>query len=102
VQQEYERKGEDFTELFQVILSVTEEVGIDEALKYLEECVAEKRLWWLSQNLETLGRIGNPVVDAMPLLKEEFDLVLADLVLGLRPSLVLSLAINCLWSSEVL
>ena len=64
VKHAYENRGQDFTELFQAILSVADEVGLDEALKYLERCVIEKRLSWLRENIEGLEKTGNPLTDA--------------------------------------
>ena len=64
IREEYHKRGEDFTALFQAILSVANEVGLDEALKYLERCVIEKRSSWLGENLETLEKTGNPLADA--------------------------------------
>lgn len=64
IREEYRKRGEDFTELFRTILSVADEVGLDETLKHLERCVIEKRLSWLGENLETLEETGNPLTDA--------------------------------------
>ena len=64
IKEKYESKGEDFTELFQTLLSVADDVGLDEALEHLGTCLIEKRLSWLDKNLDTLERTGNPIVDA--------------------------------------
>ena len=63
IRQQYQNREADFTELFQTILSVADEIGLDKALEYLEQCVIEKRLSWLDKNLETLEKTGNPIDD---------------------------------------
>ena len=60
----------DSTELFQVILSVADEVGVDKALAYLEQCVIAKRMAWLEKNLDRLERTDDPVFDAYRLFYE--------------------------------
>ncbi len=64
IKQEYQKRGEDFTNIFAAILSVANEVGLDEALKYLEQCVIQKRLSWLDEQLGTLEKTGDPLLDA--------------------------------------
>ena len=70
IKQQYEKRSEDATELFQTILSVADEIGLDNALACLEQCVTEKRLAWLDKNLETLSKTGNPVFDGYRLFYE--------------------------------
>jgi len=41
----------EYEKLFQTILEASKTVGLEEALKYLEKCVIEKRLQWLHGNL---------------------------------------------------
>ncbi len=41
----------EYEKLFQTILEAPKTVGLEEALKYLEKCVIEKRLQWLHENL---------------------------------------------------
>ena len=63
VRRKFDKRGEDFTELFQAVLSIADETGLDEALQYLERCRIEKRLSWLDKNLEHLEKTGNPLDD---------------------------------------
>lgn len=51
-------KESDFSGLFQAILSVGDEMGLERALGYLERCVVEKRLAWLDERLEKMERMG--------------------------------------------
>jgi hypothetical protein len=71
IQEAYEntRRGES-TELLRTLLSVADEVGLDQALAYLEECVVEKRLAWLDAHLAGLDRSGDPVLDGYRLFYE--------------------------------
>lgn len=64
IKQKHESKGEDFTELFQTVLSVGKKIGLNRALKLLERCVIEKRSSWLDKNLNRIKRTGNPIDDA--------------------------------------
>ena len=59
----YESARGDSTELFQEILRVSEEIGLDEALSILERCVTEKRLAWAKSHLGEMKQTGNPVLD---------------------------------------
>ena len=60
----------DSTALFETVLAVAEEIGLDEALGYLAQSVAEKRLAWLNQNLERFERSDDPVYDGYRLFYE--------------------------------
>jgi hypothetical protein len=64
VRDAYENRGQDYTGLFQTLLSVADEVGLDGALGYLERCAIEKRLSWLRENMANLQTSGDPLVDA--------------------------------------
>lgn len=70
IQQRYRQSKEDSTALFQAVLSVADEIGLDRALAYLEQCVIEKRLAWLDQNLNRLNRTDDPVLDGYHLFYE--------------------------------
>jgi hypothetical protein len=48
IQSLYKDSQGDSTGLFQGILSVAEEIGLDQALSYLEDCVIEKRIAWIT------------------------------------------------------
>lgn len=60
---QYTHSSGDSTALFQTILSLSREIGLDQALAILERCVIEKRLAWLDANLDRLTRTGNPILD---------------------------------------
>lgn len=72
IKEHYENSKGDATELFQTILSVADEIGLDEALAYLEACVTEKRLAWLEKNLEGLEQTDDPVLDGYRLFYEVY------------------------------
>jgi hypothetical protein len=72
VRQQYWSSGRDFTELFQTILSIAGQIGLDEAWECLERCVIEKRLAWLDRHLATLGRSGDPLADGYRLFYESY------------------------------
>lgn len=63
IKQQYEDSTGDSSELFQTIMSVADEIGLDSALAYLEQCVIEKRLSWLDRNQTIIHKTGNPVFD---------------------------------------
>jgi tRNA(adenine34) deaminase len=63
VRQRYPRSRGDSTQLFQTILSIAQEIGLDNALACLEQCVVEKRLSWWDRNAETLEKTGDPLHD---------------------------------------
>ncbi len=63
-------ESRDFIELFQTILSVSNEIGFDKALEYLEKCVIEKRIAWLNENLNKIEKTGNPIDDAYKIFYE--------------------------------
>jgi len=72
IKQKYQNKGNDFTELFQVILSVSDKVGRDKALGYLEKCITEKWLLWLDKDLKKLKKKENPIDAAYRIFYESF------------------------------
>jgi hypothetical protein len=59
----YENSHGDSTELFREILSISKEIGLEEALSILERCVIEKRLAWAKAHLAEIEKTGNPVLD---------------------------------------
>jgi hypothetical protein len=78
IKAEYQNtKSGDSTALLRTVLSVADEIGLDQALAYLEGCVVEKRLAWLDRNLERLDLTGDPVLDGYRLFFEIY--------LGLSP-----------------
>jgi hypothetical protein len=72
IKQQYRQSTGDFTPLFETILAAAEEIGLDQALAYLEQCVIEKRLAWLEKYLATFERTDNPVLDGYRLFYERY------------------------------
>ena len=64
IRQYYSKKGVDSTELFRFLLSCADEIGLDAAFAYLERCVIEKRLSWLTLNPTKLNGGRDPVGEA--------------------------------------
>jgi hypothetical protein len=63
IKQQYTNFQGDSTELFNEILRASNEIGIDKALAYLEQCVIEKRLAWLKANLDKTPNEDDPIMD---------------------------------------
>ena len=59
----YENSRGDATELFREILRASDEIGLDEALAILEQCVIERRLAWAQAHLAEAKMTGQPVSD---------------------------------------
>jgi hypothetical protein len=59
----YENARGDSTELFREILRVSDEIGLDEALAILEQCVIERRLAWAHVHLAEAKMTGQPVLE---------------------------------------
>ena len=72
VKSQHQSSRGDFTQLFQTILSVANEIGLDDALRYLERCIIEKRLSWFDGNLEAQERTGNPLTDGYRIFYEVY------------------------------
>jgi hypothetical protein len=73
VRQAYENaKRGDHTHLLGTVLSVADDLGLDRALAYLEQCVIEKRLAWLDENLERLEHTQDPVLNGYQLFYESY------------------------------
>jgi hypothetical protein len=72
IKQEYQKAGGDATALFQTILAIAAEIGLDQALACLERCVIEKRLTWLAENQEGLNQTGDPLLDGYHLFYERY------------------------------
>jgi hypothetical protein len=72
IKQQYLSSAVESTALFQTLLSVANEIGMDQALTYLERCVTEKRLAWLNAHLENLDKTDNPVLDGYKLFYEKY------------------------------
>lgn len=61
IKQEYANFQGDSTGLFNEILAASNEIGMDEALAYLGQCVIEKRSAWLKANLDETVHENDPV-----------------------------------------
>jgi hypothetical protein len=72
VRHQYQRSGGNTTELFQTILSIAQEIGLDAALACLEQCVVEKRLSWWDRNAEALEIMGDPLRDGYSMFYEGY------------------------------
>jgi tRNA(adenine34) deaminase len=72
VKHQYESSRENSTELFQTVLSIAEEVGLDDVLECLQQCVIEKRLSWLDRNIKALEKTGNPLIDGYKIFYESY------------------------------
>ncbi|MFQ6088800.1 MAG: hypothetical protein ACE5K0_07870 [Candidatus Methanofastidiosia archaeon] len=46
----------DFVRLFEYVKAISQEIGEDKALKILENCVCEKRIKWIDENKDKLGK----------------------------------------------
>lgn len=62
IKRQYNNSQGDSTELFTEILRASNEIGLDKALAYLEQCVTEKRLAWLKANLGEAKNENDPVM----------------------------------------
>ena len=67
IRQAYLASAGDSTALFQVLIHVAEDAGMETALQILEKCVIEKRLAWVNQALPRFARTSNPLADAFRL-----------------------------------
>jgi len=70
--EKYQSRESNFNGLFETVLSVGDEVGVERALGYLEKCVIEKRLAWLDGNLDEIERTGNVVGDGYRIFYEKY------------------------------
>ncbi len=61
IKEKYLNLQGDSTELFQEIVLVSKEIGMDEALAYLGECAIEKRTAWLKANFVEIQQGNDPV-----------------------------------------
>jgi hypothetical protein len=63
IKQQYQNTRDDSTELFNLILQASKEIGMDRALASLEQCVIEKRLVWLKENCTDKARADDPLME---------------------------------------
>jgi hypothetical protein len=72
IRQAYLTSAGDSTALFQTVLSVADEVGLEAALSLLERCVSAKRLAWLKDHLPQFVRTGHALRDGYRLFYTEY------------------------------
>lgn len=72
IKQLYSNLHGDSTELFQEILTAASEIGLEEALAYLEQCVMEKRTMWLQDNLGKPANENDPVTEGYKWFYEKY------------------------------
>jgi hypothetical protein len=72
VRHQYESSRGDSTALFQTILSIAEETGLEEVLEFLQQCVIERRLAWLDRNMKAPEKTGDPLLDGYRLFYESY------------------------------
>ncbi len=72
IKDQYALSSADSTALFQAVLTAAQEIGLEQALAYLEECVIEKRLSWLDNHADRFRITGNPVLDGYRLFYENY------------------------------
>ena len=63
IKQQYNNFRGHSTELFNEMMKISNEIGMDEALAYLEQCVIEKRLAWLKANHNEAQNEDDPIMD---------------------------------------
>lgn len=63
IQSKYLSPQGDSTALLREVLSVAEEIGLDQAFAYLENCVIQKRTAWVTQNIGNFKNTKQPVWD---------------------------------------
>lgn len=72
IQNKYANSRQDSTELFESLLSIAGETGLETALAGLEECVFERRRKWLENHPELLSRGADPVMQAYRMFYEHY------------------------------
>jgi hypothetical protein len=63
IQSKYLSAQGDSIALLQEVLSVADEIGLDQVIAYLENCVIEKRTAWVTRNLGNCKNTKQPVWD---------------------------------------
>ncbi len=63
IKEQYKNSRGDSTELLHEILRAANEIGLDKALEYLEQCVVEKRSAWLAATLRAAPPGNDPVLE---------------------------------------
>ena len=63
IKQHYNNLQGDSTGLFNEIMKISNEIGVDEALAYLEQCVIEKRSAWSEANYNEAQNEDDPITE---------------------------------------
>lgn len=72
IKKQYENSRGDSTTLFQTVVAAAEEIGIEAVLGVLEQCVTEKRLAWIDNQLASLPLRGYPLQDGFNIFFERY------------------------------
>jgi hypothetical protein len=70
IQEIYLKENRDYDELFQAVLTVSKDIGLNKALKILNDCMKQKRLLWLDNNLRNIEKTGNTLEDGFRIFYE--------------------------------
>jgi len=70
--EKYRNKDNGFSGLFQTVLLIADEIGLEKALEYLERCVIEKRESWLNETPDKLEKTGSAVDDGYRIFYEKY------------------------------
>ena len=72
IRKAYFRPNAGKVEVFQAVLTAAEQVGIQQVLAALEQCVLEKRSAWLAAYLPAFQTTLNPIQDAYRLFYQDY------------------------------
>jgi tRNA(adenine34) deaminase len=72
IRQAYDRSRGDAVSLFQTILAIAGEVGMDRSLACLEQAVIERRLTWFAAHAATWRGTDDPLKDGYRLFYEDY------------------------------
>jgi hypothetical protein len=72
INSQYLNSVNDSTSLFQTLLEIADEIGLDTALGYLQTCVLRKRGTWIERMQGTFIRTDDPIMDAYRLFYEDY------------------------------
>jgi len=63
IREQYEASRGDSTSLFETVLALAREFGLDEVLACLEQCVIARRMAWFERNAASLPHSGDALMD---------------------------------------
>ncbi len=72
IQSVYDRSQASSLDLFQTLLDISKEIGWDQALALLEQCVIERRLNWWNRQQRGWTSSGDPCRDAFDLFYQTY------------------------------